>query len=86
MEPSKSEIKGFFKQKKTSGISKSKSSSMAKKKLSSPKQSASYGSDITQPAALVSHGSVDLKGESTTSYLMSSLHNSLNYKMFFHLI
>ncbi|KAI5678516.1 hypothetical protein M9H77_09466 [Catharanthus roseus] len=63
MEPSKSEIKGFFKQKKTSGISKAKSSSMAKKKLSSPKQSASYGSDITQPAALVSHGSVDLKDD-----------------------
>ncbi|PIN23496.1 hypothetical protein CDL12_03780 [Handroanthus impetiginosus] len=54
-----SDMKGFFRQKKKSGISKPKSS----KKSSKPKHSASCGSDIVQPPALVSHGSLDLQDE-----------------------
>lgn len=58
MEPSKSNIKEFFKQKKSgTSISKAKSSSVtAKKKPSSrTEHSASHDSDIA-------HGSVDLQG------------------------
>lgn len=59
MEPSKSNIREFFKQKKSgTSISKAKSSSVsAKKKPSSrtTEHSASHDSDIA-------HGSVDLQG------------------------
>ncbi|KAL3510191.1 hypothetical protein ACH5RR_029592 [Cinchona calisaya] len=66
MATSKSDIKGFFKQtKKFGGITKSKakSSSSSTKKPPSPKRSATYGSDITQPPALMSHGSPDLEDD-----------------------
>lgn len=46
----KSNMKGFYKQKKT-GISKKKAS-----------PSASLGSKVTQPSALISHAAPDLKG------------------------
>ncbi|XP_013637699.1 PREDICTED: uncharacterized protein LOC106343112 [Brassica oleracea var. oleracea] len=52
-------MKGFYKQTKsniTGGISKSKPSS----RKVSPKHAATQGSDATQPAALISHGSVDV--------------------------
>ncbi|AEE28498.1 putative DNA polymerase delta, subunit 4 [Arabidopsis thaliana] len=52
-------LKGFYKQTKsniTGGISKSKPSS----RKVAPKHAAAQGSDVTQPAALISHGSVDL--------------------------
>jgi len=54
-------LKGFYKQTKsniTGGISKSKPSS----RKVAPKHAAAQGSDVTQPAALISHGSVDLNG------------------------
>ncbi|CAN7019809.1 hypothetical protein IGI04_021689 [Brassica rapa subsp. trilocularis] len=53
-------MKGFYKQTKsniTGGISKSKPSS----RKVSPKHAATQGSDATQPAALISHGSLDVK-------------------------
>lgn len=58
MEPSKSNIKEFFKQKKSgSSTSKAKSSSCtSKKKSSQADHSASYGSDIA-------HGFVDLQDD-----------------------
>ncbi|ESQ35883.1 hypothetical protein EUTSA_v10009118mg [Eutrema salsugineum] len=52
-------LKGFYKQTKrniTGGISKSKPSS----RKVTPKHAATQGSDATQPAALISHGSLDL--------------------------
>ncbi|KAJ4866680.1 polymerase delta 4 [Raphanus sativus] len=55
-------MKGFYKQTKsniTGGISKSKPSS----RRVSPKHAATQGSDATQPAALISHGSLDVKGD-----------------------
>lgn len=55
-------MKGFYKQTKsniTGGISKSKPSS----RKVSPKHAATQGSDATQPAALISHGSLDLKDD-----------------------
>ncbi|KAK6117492.1 hypothetical protein DH2020_009533 [Rehmannia glutinosa] len=54
-----SHMKGFFKEKKKLGISKAKSS----KKSPKPKHSATCGSDVVQPPALVSHGSLDLQDE-----------------------
>nr|XP_043617650.1 DNA polymerase delta subunit 4 [Erigeron canadensis] len=56
-----SEMKGFFKQKKkNSGISKP---STTKSKPSNPKSkhSASFGSNVAQPPALIAHGSPDLQ-------------------------
>ncbi|KAL1214226.1 hypothetical protein V5N11_034754 [Cardamine amara subsp. amara] len=56
-------MKGFYKQTKnkiTGGISKSKPSSSRKV---SPKHAATQGSDAAQPAALISHGSVDLNDD-----------------------
>ncbi|XWS64999.1 hypothetical protein CRYUN_Cryun05aG0053100 [Craigia yunnanensis] len=58
-------LKGFYGQKKnnaTGGITKSKSSKSTKNP--SPKHAATFGSDITQPPALSSHGgSLDLKDD-----------------------
>ncbi|CAA7022758.1 unnamed protein product [Microthlaspi erraticum] len=56
-------LKGFFKQtksKNTGGISKSKSKPSSRKV---PKHAATQHSDATQPAALISHGSVDVNDE-----------------------
>ncbi|XP_060181197.1 uncharacterized protein LOC132610808 [Lycium barbarum] len=60
---SKSDMKGFYKQKKNSGgiTKQSKSSSTSTKKSTSPKKSAAIGSNVTQPSALISHGSLDLQ-------------------------
>ncbi|XP_027098471.1 uncharacterized protein [Coffea arabica] len=64
MATSKSDMKGFFKQKKKSGgITKAKAKSSSTKKSLSPKRSATYGSDITQPAALISHGFPDIEND-----------------------
>ncbi|KAF8110061.1 hypothetical protein N665_0088s0072 [Sinapis alba] len=55
-------MKGFYKQTKsniTGGISKSKPSS----RKVSPKHAATQGSDATQPAALISHGSLDVDND-----------------------
>ncbi|KAL0794642.1 hypothetical protein Bca101_066019 [Brassica carinata] len=55
-------MKGFYKQTKsniTGGISKSKPSS----RKASPKHAATQGSDATQPAALISHGSLDVNDD-----------------------
>ncbi|KAI3472518.1 hypothetical protein Pfo_028012 [Paulownia fortunei] len=54
-----SRMKGFFREKKKSSISKPKSS----KKSPKPKHSATCGSDVVQPPALLSHGSLDLQDE-----------------------
>ncbi|XP_075495160.1 uncharacterized protein LOC142532682 [Primulina tabacum] len=55
-----SDMKGFFRQqKKKAGITKPASS----KKTPRSKGSASCGSDVVQPPALVSHGSFDLRDE-----------------------
>ncbi|XWS42826.1 hypothetical protein CRYUN_Cryun16bG0047700 [Craigia yunnanensis] len=58
-------MKGFYRQKKnntTGGITKPKSSNSTKNP--SPKLAATFGSDITQPPALISHGgSFDLKDD-----------------------
>ncbi|XP_073129879.1 uncharacterized protein [Henckelia pumila] len=55
-----SDMKGFFKQqKRKAGIAKPPSS----KKTPRSKASASCGSDVVQPPALVSHGSFDLRDE-----------------------
>jgi DNA polymerase delta subunit 4 len=62
-------MKGFYRQKKNSGITKP-SSSLKK----SPKHAATCGSDVTQPAALLSHGSPDLKGLSLPLPLFLSLY------------
>lgn len=54
-------LKGFYKQTKsniTGGISRSKPSS----RKVTPKHAAAQGSDVIQPAALISHGSLDLNG------------------------
>ncbi|KAM3327001.1 hypothetical protein P3S67_002127 [Capsicum chacoense] len=51
---SKSSMKGFYKQKKNIG-------SITKSKSTKPKNSAAIGSNVTQPSALISHGSLDLK-------------------------
>ncbi|XAR54280.1 hypothetical protein NMG60_11029339 [Bertholletia excelsa] len=49
------DVKGFFRQRKGSGISK------AKAKKSPPKHSVTFGAEVVQPPALVSHhGSLDL--------------------------
>ncbi|CAK9311243.1 unnamed protein product [Citrullus colocynthis] len=58
-------LKDFYKQRKNSGISKanSKASKPSSKKTKSPANSASLGSDAVQPAALLSHGSLDLEDD-----------------------
>ncbi|KAK4732729.1 hypothetical protein R3W88_025717 [Solanum pinnatisectum] len=54
---SKSSMKGFYKQqKKSGGVTKP-----SKSKSTKPKNAAAIGSNVTQPSALVSHGSLDLK-------------------------
>ncbi|KAJ8547127.1 hypothetical protein K7X08_010713 [Anisodus acutangulus] len=62
---SKSDMKGYYKQKKMSGgitkQSKSKSSSTSTKNSTTPNNVAAIGSNIAQPSALISHGSLDLQ-------------------------
>lgn len=48
-------MKGFYRQKKNTSSKK-----VSTKK--SPIHAMTYGSDITQPPALISHGSLDVKG------------------------
>ncbi|KAF5725671.1 hypothetical protein HS088_TW23G00398 [Tripterygium wilfordii] len=55
---SKSSMKGFYRQKKA--IAKTPKASSSKKK-SPPKHAAAIGSDVVQPPALISHGSLDLQ-------------------------
>ncbi|KAE8077547.1 hypothetical protein FH972_016104 [Carpinus fangiana] len=60
-------IKGFYRQRKNSGVTKSSSNTKKASKPSSsfkrsPKGAATFGSDVTQPTALLSQGSPDLKG------------------------
>ncbi|GAB2293317.1 hypothetical protein Dimus_027519 [Dionaea muscipula] len=61
------DMKGFYKQqkKKSGGVSKpsAKAKSAAAKRTTTPKHSASVGSDVVQPPALVSHGSFDLRDD-----------------------
>ncbi|XP_009607497.1 uncharacterized protein LOC107781395 [Nicotiana tabacum] len=61
----KSDMKGFYKQKKKGGgIAKpSNSKSSFTKKSTTPKNAAAIGSDVTQPPALISHGSLDLQDD-----------------------
>nr|XP_023875552.1 DNA polymerase delta subunit 4-like [Quercus suber]POE82175.1 dna polymerase delta subunit 4 [Quercus suber] len=54
-------IKEFYRQRKKSGVSKPSNSKISTKK--SLKNAATFGSDITQPSALISHGSPDLKDD-----------------------
>ncbi|XVE62356.1 hypothetical protein DITRI_Ditri06bG0111700 [Diplodiscus trichospermus] len=58
-------MKGFYRQKKnniTGGIAKPKPAKSTKNP--SPNHAATFGCDVTQPAALISHGgSLDLKDE-----------------------
>lgn len=75
---SKSDIKGFYKQQKRGGISKSKSKSKTASS-STPKHSASFGADVTQPPALVSHGSLDLQGISLHHYPNLDLNKPFQY-------
>ncbi|XP_059292313.1 uncharacterized protein LOC132045726 [Lycium ferocissimum] len=59
---SKSDMKGFYKQKKNSGgITKKSKSTTSTKKSTAPKNAAAIGSNVTQPSALISHGSLDLQ-------------------------
>ncbi|KAL6585672.1 hypothetical protein OROMI_002316 [Orobanche minor] len=60
-----SHMKGFYKEKKKLGISKPNSS----KKYPKTKHSAACGTDVVQPPALVSHGSFDLKGLTSPSFI-----------------
>ncbi|GAY43209.1 dna polymerase delta subunit 4 [Citrus sinensis] len=55
---SKNNMKGFYRQKKKAGGITKKTSNKK-----TPKISATFGSDVTQPTALISHGSLDLKGD-----------------------
>lgn len=66
MATSKSDMKGYFKQQKKSGgitKSKTKTSTSSTKNSLSPNLSATYGSNVAQPPALVSHGSADLEDD-----------------------
>lgn len=61
------DVKGFYRQRKKGGITKpspkaKQTASNASSKNTFPSPSASFGSDIVQPPALISHGSLDLKG------------------------
>ncbi|CAN8294550.1 unnamed protein product [Cochlearia groenlandica] len=60
-------MKGFYKQTKsniTGGVSKTKpSSSSSSSRKVSHKHAATHDSDATQPAALVSHGAIDLNDD-----------------------
>ncbi|KAJ4837706.1 hypothetical protein Tsubulata_046206 [Turnera subulata] len=64
MATSSSSMKGFYRQRKNNitGITKPSSSS-SKSKKPSPRHSATVGSGITQPPALISHGSPDLQDD-----------------------
>ncbi|KAL4595614.1 hypothetical protein ACB092_12G104400 [Castanea dentata] len=54
-------IKEFYRQRKKSGVSKPSNSKISTKK--SLKNAATFGSDITQASALISHGCPDLKDD-----------------------
>ncbi|KAL1822380.1 hypothetical protein ACET3Z_009158 [Daucus carota] len=60
---SKSDVKGFYRQKKKSGgITKPAAGKSAKASPSLPKHAATFGSNVVQPPALVTHGgALDLK-------------------------
>ncbi|GAB4842597.1 hypothetical protein Ancab_012573 [Ancistrocladus abbreviatus] len=63
MASTRADMKGYFKQKKKSGgVSKPPSKGKSTKKATL-KHSASVGSDVVQPPALVSHGSFDLQDD-----------------------
>lgn len=68
-------MKDFYKQKKKSGISKpnNKASKPSSRKTKSPANSATLGSGGVQPAALISHGFLDLQGLSLSSFLVSPI-------------
>ncbi|KAK4782790.1 hypothetical protein SAY86_007164 [Trapa natans] len=57
MAPKSASMKGFYRQKKSTKSTASKNVSTKK----SPNLPMPYDSDITQPAALISHGSLDMK-------------------------
>ncbi|XP_026401821.1 uncharacterized protein LOC113297541 isoform X2 [Papaver somniferum] len=58
---SKGDIKGFFRQKKSSGVTKPNNKTTKSSSSFSKKAATTLGSDQTQPSALISHGSLDLK-------------------------
>lgn len=62
-------MKGFYRQRKKSGVTKKplQPSSSSNK---SPKHSPTFGSDVTHAPALLSHGSPDLKGLLSPSLLI----------------
>lgn len=56
-----SDVKGFFREKKKTTKTK-KESGIPSKKSSKPKNTASFGSNVAQPPALVARGCLDLQG------------------------
>ncbi|RZC69479.1 hypothetical protein C5167_032611 [Papaver somniferum] len=60
---SKGDIKGFFRQKKSSGVTKPNNKTTKSSSSFSKKAATTLGSDQTQPSALISHGSLDLKDD-----------------------
>ncbi|KAI4297194.1 hypothetical protein L6164_037093 [Bauhinia variegata] len=59
-----SSIKGFYRQKKNAKPSTAKSSKSAASSKKSPAHAATFGSDVTQPPALISYGgAADLKDD-----------------------
>ncbi|KAJ9131832.1 hypothetical protein P3X46_034744 [Hevea brasiliensis] len=65
METASSDMKNFYRQRKSSrgGITKPSSKSTSKSKKKWPKNAAAIGSDITQPRTLISHGAPDLQDD-----------------------
>ncbi|KAJ9131834.1 hypothetical protein P3X46_005252 [Hevea brasiliensis] len=63
METASSDMKNFYRQRKSNrgGITKSSSKSTSKSKKKLPKHA--IGSDITQPMTLISHGAPDLQDD-----------------------
>lgn len=71
---SSTSMKGFYKQsKKNAGISKP----FTTKSKSQSKNSTSFGSNVAQPPALISHGSPDLQGELITLLFKLNIKKSL---------
>ncbi|KAK6926212.1 DNA polymerase delta, subunit 4 [Dillenia turbinata] len=54
------DMKGFYRQKKSGGITKGKTSKASTSKKQQPKNAASFGSDVAQTPALISHGALDI--------------------------
>ncbi|KAJ7982604.1 DNA polymerase delta subunit 4 [Quillaja saponaria] len=64
MEMPRGSMKGFYKQRKnTKSSSKNKSSISSTTTKKSPRKAATFGSDISQSPALISHGVPDLKDD-----------------------